>query len=49
MELLEELRQSIIDGMPDRAAEVARRAVEQGIEPAQALDQACVPGMDYVG
>jgi corrinoid protein of di/trimethylamine methyltransferase len=49
MELLEELRQAIIDGMPDHAADAARRAVEQGVEPAQALDQACVPGMDYVG
>jgi len=49
MELLEELRQAIMDGMPDRAADLARRTVEQGVEPAQALDQACVPAMDYVG
>jgi corrinoid protein of di/trimethylamine methyltransferase len=49
MELLEELRQSIVDGMPEHAAELARQAMEQGIEPAQALDQGCVPGMDYVG
>ena len=38
-----------MDGMPDRAADLARRAVEQGVEPAQVLDQACVTAMDYVG
>ncbi len=49
MNLLEELRQAIIDGMPDHAANLARRAIEQGLDPAQALDQGCIPGMDYVG
>jgi methanogenic corrinoid protein MtbC1 len=47
MKLLEELRQAIVDGMPDHAAELARQAVEQGMEPAQALDEACVPGMCF--
>jgi corrinoid protein of di/trimethylamine methyltransferase len=49
MELLEALRQAIVDGMPEHAADLARRAMEQGVEPAQALDQGCVPGMDHVG
>jgi len=38
-----------MDGMPEHASDLARRAVEQGVEPERALDQACVPAMDYVG
>jgi corrinoid protein of di/trimethylamine methyltransferase len=43
------MRQSILDGTPDQAADLARQALEQGIAPLVAIDQGFVPGMNEVG
>ncbi|MGQ9521471.1 MAG: corrinoid protein [Anaerolineae bacterium] len=48
-ELFQAMAQSIIDGDPDAAADLARRAVEQGIDPLEAINKGFVPGVDYVG
>lgn len=43
------MRQSIIDGVPESAAALARKALELGIAPLEAIDQGYVPGMTEVG
>jgi corrinoid protein of di/trimethylamine methyltransferase len=43
------MRQSILDGAPEQAASLARKALEQGIAPLEAIDQGFVPGMTHVG
>lgn len=48
-ELFQSMAQSIIDGDPDLAAELARKAIEQGIDPLEAINKGFVPGVDYVG
>ena len=44
-----EMTQAVIDGLPDRARELAQEALVQGIEPLEAIDQGFKPGMDVVG
>jgi corrinoid protein of di/trimethylamine methyltransferase len=46
---LAQLRQAIIDGAPSLGAAAAEQALAAGIEPLEAINQACVPAMDYVG
>ncbi|MCS7283645.1 MAG: corrinoid protein [Anaerolineae bacterium] len=48
-DLFQAMAQSIIDGDPDLAAELARKAIEQGIDPLEAINKGFVPGVDYVG
>ncbi len=48
-DLFQAMAQSIIDGDPDAAADLARKAVEQGIDPLEAINKGFVPGVDYVG
>jgi corrinoid protein of di/trimethylamine methyltransferase len=48
-ELFAAMRQSILDGDPDLAADLARQAIEQGIDPMDALNMGFVPGVNYVG
>jgi len=48
-DLLSAMRQSIIDGDPDRAVELARRGLTLGIAPLDAINRGYVPGLDYVG
>ena len=43
------MRQTIIDGAPDRAAELAREALDAGIAPLDAVNHGFVPGMTDVG
>ena len=43
------MRQSVLDGSADQAGELAKRALEQGIGPLDAIDQGFVPGMNEVG
>ncbi len=47
--ILEKLRQSIIDGAPKHAEAAAQEALAAGIEPLDAVNNGCVPAMDYVG
>jgi corrinoid protein of di/trimethylamine methyltransferase len=44
-----EMAQAVIDGLPDRARELAREALLHGIEPLEAIDHGFKPGMDVVG
>jgi corrinoid protein of di/trimethylamine methyltransferase len=48
-ETLQALRQSVVDGLADRAAELVQQALRDGIAPLDAINQACVPGMHQVG
>jgi len=48
-ELFQAMAQSIIDGDPDVAADLARKAVEAGIDPLEAINKGFVSGVDYVG
>lgn len=47
--LFAELRQSIVDGDPERAAALAAEALQQGVDPLSAIDDGFVPGLRYVG
>lgn len=48
-ELFRAMAQSIIDGEPETAAQLAQQAVEQGIDPLDAINKGYVSGLDYVG
>ena len=48
-ELFQEMTQSIIDGDSDVSAELARRAVDQGINPLEAISEGFVRGVNKVG
>ncbi len=48
-ELFAAMKQSIIDGDEEVAAEVARQALEAGIDPLEAINVGFVAGMSYVG
>jgi corrinoid protein of di/trimethylamine methyltransferase len=43
------MKQSIIDGDVDAAEELARRALEEGIDPLEAVNLGYLPGMQQVG
>ena len=43
------MRQSIIEGAAEHAADLALRALAQGVPPLEAIDQGFVPGMSEVG
>jgi corrinoid protein of di/trimethylamine methyltransferase len=47
--LFEEMAQAVVDGLPDKARELAAEALGAGIEPLVAIDQGFKPGMDVVG
>ena len=48
-ELFAAMKQSIIDGDEEAAAEVARRSLEAGVDPLEAINRGYVEGMSYVG
>ncbi len=48
-ELFEAMTRSIIDGDAEVSAELAARAVEEGIDPLEAINHGFVPGVDHVG
>ncbi len=48
-ELFQEMRQSILDGDTDLAAELAQRALAQDVDPLEAINRGFVPGVDEVG
>jgi corrinoid protein of di/trimethylamine methyltransferase len=48
-ELFAAMRQSVIDGDPDAAVELAHRALAEGVDPLEAIDQGYVPGLHEVG
>ena len=48
-ELFDAMRQSVIDGDPDEAVALAERALAEGVDPLQAIDDGYVPGLREVG
>lgn len=48
-QILEEMRQSVIDGAPDKAAQLALQALETNLDPLVAINDGYVPGMHCVG
>ncbi len=48
-DLFESMKQSIIDGDPDRAREVSQRSIAEGIDPLEAIHQGFLPGLNVVG
>ena len=48
-ELFEAMARSVIEGEDETAADLARLAVEAGIDPLEAIDRGFVPGIDHVG
>lgn len=48
-ELFEAMAQSIIDGDAEVAEQLARQAVEQGVEPLEAINEGFVIGVNHVG
>ena len=47
--LFEEMAQAVIDGLPDKARDLAGEALRMGVDPLAAIDQGLKPGMDVVG
>jgi corrinoid protein of di/trimethylamine methyltransferase len=47
--LYEQMAQAIIEGLPDRARQLAEEALSAGIDPLEAIDHGFKPGMDVVG
>jgi len=48
-ELLQLMKQAIIDGDPDKARELSQRAITEGINPVEAINNGFVPGLSVVG
>mgnify|MGYP005848353891 CR=1 FL=1 len=48
-ELFREMMQSVIDGDPDLAETLAKRALEEGVDPLEAINQGFVLGVNDVG
>jgi corrinoid protein of di/trimethylamine methyltransferase len=48
-ELFAAMRQSVIDGDSDAAAELAKQSLAAGMDPLAAIDEGFVPGIHYVG
>jgi corrinoid protein of di/trimethylamine methyltransferase len=48
-ELIAAMRQSVVDGDPERAAELATQALAEGMDPLVAIEQGYVPGLRDVG
>jgi corrinoid protein of di/trimethylamine methyltransferase len=47
--MYQEMSKAVIDGVPDRARELAAEALAAGIDPLEAIDKGFKPGMDVVG
>lgn len=48
-QLFNSMKQSIVDGEPELAKELASKALAEGIDPLEALNQGFIPGVNYVG
>lgn len=48
-ELFKAMKQSVVDGETEQAEALARQALEQGLDPLDAINQGYVPGVNYVG
>ena len=48
-EILARLAQSVVDGEPEDAEELAQEALDQGLDPLACINQGLSPGIDRVG
>ena len=48
-EILKQLKEAVIVGEPDQARELAARALESGVAPLMAIEEALTPGLQIVG
>src|SRR4030043_1852428 len=48
-DLFKEMAQSITDGESEKAADLARQAVEMGMDPLEAINKGFVAGVNFVG
>ncbi len=48
-ELFQAMAQSVIDGEPEKAAELAARALDAGVDPLEAINKGFVQGVNHVG
>jgi len=48
-EILSKLTQAVIDGEPEDAAELARQALDMGLDPLTCINEGLTPGIDRVG
>jgi len=48
-EILKQLQEVVIQGLPDRARELAAQALESGVVPLTVIEEALNPGMQIVG
>ncbi len=48
-EIYDQLTQAVIDGEPEDAAELARQALEMGLDPLTCINEGLTPGMNRVG
>ncbi len=48
-ELFNAMKQSIIDGEVEQAVALAHKALEQNVDPLEAVNRGFVPGVNYVG
>lgn len=47
--LLAQITRSIVDGEPDVTTELARQALDAGLEPLAIIERGLTPGMNIVG
>lgn len=47
--MLEELKRAVLSGDDERAAELTKKALKEGIEPGKVLNEALIPAMEIVG
>ena len=48
-DLFQDMAQSIIDGEPEAASELAQRAVDLGVDPMEAINRGFIVGVNHVG
>jgi corrinoid protein of di/trimethylamine methyltransferase len=48
-DLFAAMRQSVVDGAPSTATELAQRALAAGVDPLEAIDRGFLPGIHFVG
>ncbi len=48
-QLFSQMTQSIIDGDSDLSAQLARQALNEGVDPLEAITQGYVPGINHIG
>jgi len=48
-DILNKLTQAVIDGEPEDAAELAKQALDQGLDPLTCINEGLTPGIDRVG